>query len=64
MSDNLVLKLAHLRIREYVDDFCDLTSRHKDAMECRDCEEFLQRGIESARFLHVAENIFRDADYR
>jgi hypothetical protein len=64
MSDNFVLKLAHLRIHEYADDFGDLMSRHEDAMECRDCEEFLQRGIESARFLFIAENIFRDADYR
>lgn len=33
-------------------------------MECRDCEDFLRKGVESARFLRIAENIFRDADYR
>lgn len=64
MSDNLVLRLSHLRVHEYADELGDVTSHHKDAMECRDCEDFLRKGIESARFLRIAENIFREADYR
>lgn len=64
MADNLVLRLAQLRVHDFADESAALASRHQDAMECRDCEDFLRRGIEAARFLRIAENIFRDADYR
>jgi hypothetical protein len=64
MTDNLVLRLADSRVHEYADEVTKLADRDKEAVVCRDCGEFLRRGIESAKFLRVAEGIFRDADYR
>jgi|SRR5579872_532116 len=64
MADNLVLQLAHLRVHEYANETTEAVARDTEAMDCRDCENFLRKGIESAKFLQLAECIFRDADYR
>ncbi|MBW3538844.1 MAG: hypothetical protein KY476_01100 [Planctomycetes bacterium] len=63
MSDNLVLRLARHRLQEYADD-AELMRQHAEAVECRDCEEFLQAGIDTFRFLRTAEELLREADWR
>ena len=63
MSDTLVFDLAYLKVSRYAHEFDDVITRHEDAMECRDCEERLQRGIDALRWLQSAERTLRQADY-
>ena len=62
MSDNLTLAVARNRIRQYADESAELMQHHAEAMECRDGEEFLQRGIEALHWLIRAEEVMRAAD--
>jgi hypothetical protein len=62
MRDNILLRLAHLRVHDYADESTDLMKRHEDAMECRDCEDFLKKGIAASKFLRMTDDIFREAD--
>ncbi|MFO1019106.1 MAG: hypothetical protein U0903_00175 [Planctomycetales bacterium] len=64
MSENVALKLAEVCIHEYADESRDAWKDHAEAMNCRDCEEFLQKGINAFKFLRYAEEVMRQADYR
>lgn len=64
MSENVALRLAQLCVHEYADECRDVLKDHAEAMNCRDCEEFLQKGINAFKFLRYAEEVMRQADYR
>lgn len=54
------LRLAEKHVEEYR-DYDVLISQHKEAMECRDCEDFLALGIEAFKWLRRADKILRHA---
>jgi hypothetical protein len=62
MSDNMILNLAHHRVHAYAEQSDVLMRQHAEAMECRDCEVFLQRGIDANKWLRCAEESMREAD--
>ena len=62
MSNNLTLSMARKRVREYAAETDSLMANHAEAMECRDCEEWLKRGIDAQFWLCRAEEIMRAAD--
>ena len=64
MSINLCLTVAQRRVRDYTDESDRLTAAHRDAMECRDCEEFLQHGINAYKWIKHADEFLREADYQ
>ena len=59
MADNLALRLAQRRVHSYADE---VLQHHAHAMECRDCELFLQKGIDAHRWLSQAEETMRESD--
>ena len=59
-TGNFVLDIATRRVHRYADD---LMRDHAQAMECRDCEEHLQQGIDAYKWLRRAEETLREADY-
>lgn len=63
MADNLALMIAHRRVHAYADESDRLMQRHAEAMECRDCEEFLKKGMDAFKWLRCAEETMREADY-
>lgn len=67
MYDNIILSLASRRVRAFADDeqrrHETLIQSHEDALACRDCEGFLQLGIEAFKWLRRAEETMREADY-
>jgi len=57
---DLSLRLAEKHVEEYRDKEA-IMSRHRAAMECRDCEDFLQLGIEAYTWLRRADRMLRQA---
>ena len=62
MSDNTALTLAQRRVQAYASESDDLMKRHAEAMECRDCEDFLRKGIETHNLLRSVEKVVRESD--
>jgi hypothetical protein len=63
MIPSLELEIARHQLRRFVDAGPDRALvEHHDAMECRDCEEFLQKGIDAYKWLSRAEEAFLQAD--
>ena len=56
MSELNVISIAEQKVEQF-----DLMSQHRQAMECRDCEEFLQSGIEAFKCIQWAEETLRAA---
>jgi hypothetical protein len=54
------LRLAEKHVEEYRDKDA-IISRHEEAMECCDCEDFLQLGIEACKWLRRADRTLRQA---
>lgn len=63
MTENLTLRIAQNRVRAYTDESDDLMKRHEEAMECCDCEDLLQIGIDAHKWLRRAEDTMREAVY-
>ena len=57
---DLSLRLAEKHIEEYRDRDA-IISPHHEAMECRDCEDFLELGIEAYKWLRRADRMLRQA---
>jgi hypothetical protein len=57
--DSLALRAARIYVRNYSSEYDELTASHREAMDCRDCEAFLQLGIDAFKWLGRA-----DAQYR
>jgi hypothetical protein len=62
--DNLAFRTARLHVHNYSDQSDDLMRRHAEAIECRDCEDFLQLGIDAFKWLGRADRVIRSAVYR
>ena len=62
MSD-LSYELAKRRVHQYKDESEKLMQSHRNAMECRDCEDFLKQGLDALRWLCQTEAMLREADY-
>jgi hypothetical protein len=61
MSTDLSLQLAQKFVEEYENRYDEIMRRHCEAMECRDCEEFLLQGLNAFRWLRHAEETLRQA---
>lgn len=64
MADNLALIIARRRVHDYATESHELMQNHAEAMECRDCEDFLAKGIDAFKWLRNAEDTMREADYQ
>lgn len=53
--DNLALRTARTYVRNYANEGDELMARHLAAMDCRDCEAFLQLGIDAFHWLNRAD---------
>jgi hypothetical protein len=62
--DNLALRTARLHVRDYTGESDDLVRRHAEAIDCRECEDFLQLGIDAFQWLGRADRVIRSAVYR
>ena len=54
-SDSLVFRTAERHVSNYTRESSDLMAEHREAMDCRDCEAFLQLAIEAFRWLIRAD---------
>lgn len=54
------LRLAEKHVKEYRDQDV-LMSQHEKAMACRDCEDFLESGIQAYKWLRRADRVLRQA---
>lgn len=61
---NTLLDVTKSAVNQYVGDFDKLMEEHSQAMECRDCEDVLQVGIEAYKWLAWCEETFREAHAR
>jgi hypothetical protein len=62
--ENLALRTARNCVRYYNDESANLLERHAEAMDCRDCEDLLQLGIDAFHWLGRADQATRAAVYR
>ncbi|MBS0266192.1 MAG: hypothetical protein JSS02_29955 [Planctomycetes bacterium] len=60
--NNICLDLAQRHVAEYTNESDRLMREHGAAMKCRDCEEFLQQGINAFKWLRQADDFLREAD--
>jgi len=63
MTGPLVLRYARNRVSDFEEQSKDLMQLHLEAMDCRDCEVFLQLGIDAFRWLIRADEGFRQDVY-
>jgi hypothetical protein len=61
-SQSIAFKSARRHVRFYARQ-SQLMERHEEAMECRDCEDFLQLGIDALKWLQRAEEELRLSVY-
>src|SRR5437870_5523947 len=62
--DNFVVQNAQEHVRSFETAPAELMARHKEAMECRDCEAFLQMGIDAFDWILRADRAIRMEIYR
>ncbi len=58
---NTLLDVTQWVVNQYVDDSGKLMDEHRRAMECRDCEELLELGLNAYQWLVRSEETFREA---
>lgn len=58
----LALREARRHVRSFSDE-CELVQDHREGSECRECEAFLQLGIDAFRWLVRADETIRGAIY-
>jgi hypothetical protein len=63
-QDSLAYRTAQSHVHMYGDAFQGIMAQHAEAMECRDCEAFLQMGIDAFEWLMRADREYRMAIYR
>lgn len=59
--DSLALRTARGHVDNYQTESTNLMARHAEAMDCRDCEAFLQLGIDAFEWLMRADREYRAA---
>ncbi len=57
----LAFRNASRHVRRYTNESEDLMRRHAEAIDCRDCEDFLQLGIDAFDWLNRADESIRRA---
>jgi hypothetical protein len=57
--DNLTFRTAEKHVKNYGQESHDLMAAHREAMECRDCEAFLQLGIDAFDWIVRADLVIR-----
>ena len=62
-TDTLSYRVACRHVDLFADE-SELMKQHFEAMECRDCEDFLQLGIDAFRWLVRADEIIRSNVYQ
>jgi hypothetical protein len=62
-TDTLDYRTAQKHVLNYQRESSDLMEAHQEAMDCRDCEAFLQLGIEAFRWIIRADRVSRNAVY-
>lgn len=60
MADSLAIRSARLHVKSFSDE-SDVIQSSSEALECRDCEDFLQLGIDAFRWLNRADEHIRRA---
>jgi len=55
----LTLELAQRHTQTFADD---VKHSHHNAMECYDCQEMLQHGIDAFNWIQIAEKVLREGD--
>jgi hypothetical protein len=63
-TDYLAFRNAQKHVQSYSQESQDVMARHAEAMDCRNCEAFLQMGIDAFEWLMRADRAFRMAVYR
>lgn len=61
--DLLAVRNAKQHVQSYAQEF-DVMACHKEAMDCRNCESFLQMGIDAFEWMIRADRAVRMAIYR
>src|SRR4051812_16798980 len=61
--ENLHLRYAEEHVRHFEDQQGLLMRSHYDAMDCRNCEAFLQLGIDAFAWLVRADEIIRAGEF-
>jgi len=59
--ESLALRTAEKHVRNYNRESGDLMAEHREAMDCRECEAFLQLGIDAFNWIIRADLEFRGA---
>ena len=55
------LRIAQRHVEMYSNQDSLMTAQHRDAMECRACEEFLSLGIGAYKWIRQADETLREA---
>lgn len=63
MTSSLELAMAQRLVKSYVGESGQWKADHRDAMECWNCQEWLQKGIDAFRWLQRAEEAFTQAEF-
>lgn len=63
MDDNLTFEIAHRHVHAFADQSSEVMRDHADAMNCRNCEEFLRAGIDACKWLKLTEETIREGAY-
>lgn len=61
MTSTTEFDVTQRLIQNYAEDW---KVQHSDAMECRDCEDFLARGVQLLQWIENLDAKFREADAR
>lgn len=64
IRDELSHKVAQSLVAEFSDGWDQVLVEHQYAMECRDCEDFLSKGLKAFRFIASSDEMLREADVR
>ena len=64
MDENIILQVARGRVDKYAGESVDLMRQHAEAMECRDCEDYLKRGIDAFKWVQRAQDMLRELEPR
>jgi hypothetical protein len=62
-TESLVYRTARKHVENYARESNDLMKAHQEAMDCRECEAFLQLGIDAFRWIIRADRVIRKAIY-
>jgi hypothetical protein len=63
-AESLAFRTAKQHVQTFSDESSALMKAHAEAMDCRDCEAFLQLGIDAFEWLMRADRIYRMDIYR